>query len=72
MRREKLRMEPYEIGVMNHGELQAQALALDQYQTHVEALATQPGSYVLPHWVYRELLSQDSARSKSLFPGVPF
>ena len=57
----------YEIGVMNHGELQAQALALDQYQTHVEALATQPGSYVLPHWVYRELLSQDSARSKSLF-----
>lgn len=57
----------YEIGVMNHGELQAQALALDQYQTHVEALATQPGSYVLPHWVYRELLSQDSDRSKSLF-----
>ena len=57
----------YEIGVINHGEFQAQALALDQYQTHVEALATQPGSYVLPHWVYRELLSQDSARSKSLF-----
>lgn len=56
----------YEISALQAGDLQAQAQALEQYQAHVETLSTQPGSYVLPHWVYRELLSPDSARSTSL------
>lgn len=57
----------FEVSALQAGDLQAQAQALEQYQAHVEALATQPGSYVLPHWVYRELLSPDSPRSRSLF-----
>lgn len=56
----------YEIGAMNYSELQAQAQALERYQAHVEALATQPGSYVLPHWVYQELLGRDNTRSSAL------
>lgn len=56
----------YAVQMMGYGELGAQAQALERYQAHVEALSQQPGSYVLPHWVYRELLSPN-ARTNSLY-----
>ena len=52
--------------MLTFSSLDAQAEALERYAQHLARLRAQPGSYVLPHWVYGDLLRMDSPQTNSL------
>lgn len=56
--------EDYSIGMFSLTDLDAQAEALDQYAARLEELKQQPGSYMLPHWVYASLLGIEGNQSR--------
>lgn len=52
--------------MMQYDSLDVQAQALELYAAHLGRLQAWEGSYVLPHWVYQELLGVNRERTDSL------
>lgn len=58
--------EKYNIRIHAYANIDKQRQALEIYEVHLERLLNIEGSYVVPHWVYEQLMGEDGKQTGNL------